>query len=258
MSVAALYDIHGNLPALESVLSEVKGLEVHRIVVGGDLAPGPMPRECLQMLLNLDMPVDFIYGNCDLAMVAIAEAKSDDEVGYWGTTGGGPLPERFRPDFRWSAQDVAPLVPVIKTWPMTLSLTIDGLGKVLFCHGTPRSELEIMTRITPAEKVLPLVEGLAESVIVCGHSHMQYDRMVGNKRVINSGSIGQPYGASGTHWLLLGPDIQLRRTNYDLESAAARIHATSYPGAEEFVQNLINPASEEDMHAVFTPWEVSG
>ena len=60
MRVAALYDIHGNLPALEAVLQDIRHAAVDQVVVGGDVLPGPMQRETLTSLLDLDVPVQFI------------------------------------------------------------------------------------------------------------------------------------------------------------------------------------------------------
>ncbi len=257
MRTAALYDIHGNLPALEAVLDEIRRADVDQIVVGGDVVPGPMPRETLQRLLGFDRPVHFILGNGELAMLAFLAAPTEDAVTYWGTTSGKPLPEQYRPGYRWSAQQLQPdYAPVLARWPKTLRLEVDGLGTVLFCHGTPRSETEIFTRLTPAERLGSLFDGLAVPVVVCGHTHMQFDRQVGGTRVVNAGSLGEPYGASGACWLLLGPDVQLRQTPYDLARAAERIEATAYPQAHEFVQGMLHPPSESEMLEMFTPWEV--
>ena len=70
MPVAALYDIHGNLPALEAVLEDATRAGADRVVVGGDVVPGPMPRETLVRLLDLDIPFQFIVGNGELAVLA--------------------------------------------------------------------------------------------------------------------------------------------------------------------------------------------
>jgi predicted phosphodiesterase len=257
MRVAALYDIHGNLPALEAVLEELRRADVDQIVIGGDVVPGPMPRETMRRLLDLDLPVHFLYGNGELAMLALLAAPHEGAVTYWGTTSGGPLPEQYRPAYRWTAQQLQPdYQPVLARWPKTLRLEIGHLGAVLFCHGTPRSETEIFTRLTPAERLVPLLDGLGVSLVVCGHTHMQFERQVGRTRVVNAGSVGEPYGAPGAHWLLLGPDIQLRQTPYDLVLAAERIVATPYPGAQAFVQDMLHPPSESEMLQVFTPWEL--
>jgi diadenosine tetraphosphatase ApaH/serine/threonine PP2A family protein phosphatase len=143
-------------------------------------------------------------------------------------------------------------------WPKTVRLKIGALGTVLFCHATPRSEIEVFTRLTPAERLAPLLDGLGVSVVVCGHTHMQFDRQVGRTRVINAGSVGEPYGKPGAYWLLLGPDIQFRQTPYDLKQAAERINTTAYPEVEEFVQGMQHPQSESEMLELFTPWELTG
>jgi len=178
--VAALFDIHGNLPALEAVLHEMRALGVDRVVVGGDVVPGPMPRECLERLLGLDLPVHFIHGNCELSALAQMSAARTGAVTYWGTTSGRPLPEADQIIMKWTALLLQPeYETVLASWPKTMRLSIDGLGEVLFCHGTPRSETEIFTRLTPEKPLLPLFEGLGVSVVVCGHTHMQFRRPSG-------------------------------------------------------------------------------
>lgn len=102
MRVAALYDIHGNLPALEAVLREVRDAEVDVVVIGGDVLPGPMPREALQTLLNLDFPTHFIVGNGELAVLAQIGVDDPKAVTYWGTTSGEPLPARLQDLVRWT------------------------------------------------------------------------------------------------------------------------------------------------------------
>ena len=264
MRVAALYDIHANLPALEAVLQDLRQAGVDQVLVGGDVVPGPMPRETLRRLLNLEVPVSFIHGNGELAMLAQIRAErsrstaatDESRVTYWGTVSGAPPPEPVRVIYRWTAQQLKPdFEPVLASWPRTLRLEVDGLGDVLFCHATPRSETELFTRLTPEERILPLFEALGASVVVCGHTHMQFDRMVGTTRVVNAGSVGEPIGEPGACWLLLGPDVQLRRTPYDLSEAAKRIRATDYPQAAEFAQEVLEPPSEADTLKLYTEWE---
>ncbi len=247
MRVAALYDIHGNLPALEAVLEQVRTAGVERIVIGGDVVPGPMPRETLERLLGLDLPVQFIHGNCERAVLAQLAAPDPESVTYWGTASGQPLPEPYRSSMRWSARQVADYESVLAGWPRTLRLEIGGLGPVLFCHGTPRSETEIFTRRTAESRLLPLFEGLGVSVVVCGHTHMQFDRRVGGTRVVNAGSVGMPFGKPGAFWALLGPDVELRRTGYDLLRTAERIRGISYPGAPDDARGILEPPSEAEM-----------
>lgn len=259
MRVAALYDIHGNLPALEAVLQDIRQADVDQIVVGGDVVPGPMPRETLRRLLDLDLPTHFIYGNGELAILAQMAGARTGSVTYWGTTSGARPPESILEIYRWTAAQLRPeFEAVLARWPKTLQLEIDPLGQVLFCHSTPRSETEGFTRLTAEDRLLPLFEPLQVSVLVCGHTHMQFDRRVGRTRVVNAGSVGAPFGEPGAYWLLLGPDVQLRRTHYDLTQAAERIRGTEYPQADDFaVQSVLIPPSEEQMLEVFRPCELT-
>jgi len=172
-------------------------------------------------------------------------------VSYWGTTSGAPLPPPFREAMRWTAQQLPDYQQMLASWPKTVRLAIDGLGEVLFCHGTPRSETEGFTRLTPEEQLLPLFAELGAAVVVCGHTHMQFDRRIGNTRVVNAGSVGMPFGEPGAFWALLGPDVQLRHTAYDLAAAAARFRATAYPQAEVDAESLQHPPSEAAMLEIF-------
>jgi len=237
MRVAAIYDIHGNLPALEAVLGEIRAEGVDEIVVGGDVVPGPMPRETLARLLELDVPIHFIRGNGDRVVLNAMEGAEPGEV-----------PEPYRAGIHWAATEMRGYEPVLAGWPLTLALEIPGLGEVFFCHATPRSDSEIFTRRTPEARLVPVFDGVGAPLVVCGHTHMQLDRTVGPTRVVNAGSVGMPFGEPGAYWLLLGPGVELRHTRYDLEAAAARIRATAYPEAEAFAaRNVLQPPTEADM-----------
>jgi predicted phosphodiesterase len=252
MRVAALYDIHGNLPALEAVLRDVGQAGADQIVVGGDVVPGPMPRETLRRLVELDLPVHFIHGNCELAVLAQMAAGQTGSVDYWGTASGRPLPEPLQEGMRWTAQQLGTeYQAVLARWPRTVRLDIPGLGNVLFCHSTPRSETEIFTRLTAEERLLPIFDELEASMAVCGHTHMQFDRMIGRTRVVNAGSVGMPFGDPGAFWALLGPDVQLRRTSYDLARAAELIRDTPYPQARDDSESILHPPSEHEMLEVY-------
>jgi len=243
MRVAAIYDIHGNLPALEAVLHEISQRKVDQIVVGGDVLPGPMPTETIERLRNLDAPAHFIYGNGEVAVLQQMAGKEPASV-----------PQTFRPIIRWTAEQLHPEHQQwLSTWPKTVTLEIAGLGSVLFCHASPQNENDIFTRLTPDNHLLPLFEGLDSATVVCGHTHVQFDRKIGPTRVVNAGSVGMPFGKPGAHWLLLGPDIQFRYTAYDLAHAAERVRSTDYPQAEDFVaRNILNPPTEQEMLKIFS------
>lgn len=247
MRAAAIYDIHGNLPALEAVLRDVRQAGVDHVVVGGDVVPGPMPRETLACLLGLDLPVQYIQGNGESAVLAQRAGREP-----------GNLPEQAREAIRWTAQQLHPEDERrLAGWPPTLRLAIHGSGEVLFCHATPRSDTEVFTRLTPEERLVPVFAGLDVPMVICGHTHMQFDRTVGGVRVVNAGSVGMPFGEPGAYWLLLGPDVQLRHTPYDLARAAGRVRATTYPQAEEFAaRDVLRPRSEQEVLELFTKIEL--
>src|SRR5262249_57578250 len=115
---------------------------------------------------------------------------------------------------------------------------------------------EVFTRLTPEDRLIPVFEGLNTPLVVCGHTHMQFDRMVGRVRVVNAGSVGMPYGEAGAYWLLLGPSIQFRQSRYDLRQAAPRILATDYPQAQDFAAHtVVQPPAEAEALDVFSPME---
>ena len=242
MRVAALYDIHGNLPALEAVLAELRVAGVDRVVVGGDVLPGPMPAACLDALSALDVPVAYLFGNGERDVLAVR---------------GGSMPARVPPAFHETMRWVMAALPAdsldfLATWPRTVRVTSSTLGEVLFCHATPADENRIFTRSTDEQRLRPEFEGADAELVVCGHTHMQFERTISIDdgravRIVNAGSVGMPFGEPGAYWALLGKDVELRRTVYDVEAAQQAISATEYPADLD----LLHPPSETDMLNVF-------
>jgi putative phosphoesterase len=245
--IAALYDIHGNLPALEAVLDDVRCADVDHILIGGDVLPGPMPRETLDRLLALNTPASFIMGNGDRETLATRHGTISPMI-----------PAFFHEAMRWNAAQLTDDDErVIERWPLTLQMRLDGVGEVLFCHATPRNDVEIFTEATSDEKLRPIFDPVRVDVIVCGHTHMQFDRMVGCTRVINAGSVGMPFEGPGAYWLLLGPGVDLRRTAYDLPAAADRVRRTAYPQAEQCANsNILTTPARQSMVEAFAKAEL--
>jgi predicted phosphodiesterase len=216
LQVAALYDVHGNLPALDAVLAEV---DADVILVGGDVVAGPWPAETLARLRSLDGDVRFIRGNADRELAKRTEGRAPPH-----------LLEFVRE--RLSADDLA----FLGSLPLTETIDVDGLGEVLFCHATPRTDEEIFTRISPEASWGVALDGVVAGVVVCGHTHMQFDRPIGDVRLINAGSVGMPYEQEpGAYWALLGPEVELRRTVYEPGDLAASGWPDPWPelGPEE-------------------------
>ena len=233
MRVAALYDVHGNLPALEAVLAEAAGEGVETIVCGGDVVGGPFPAEVLDRLAALP-GARFVRGNADREVL-----EGTDEYGIdWEVERTRLGPERLA---------------LVRSWPLTTELDVDGLGRALFCHAVPSSEDPIFTRITPDDDVIRLVGDMDANLLVVGHTHVQFDRLLrSGLRVVNAGSVGMPYeGRRGAFWAVLGPDVELRCTEYDVDGAAALVRASGAQGADDHARRLLDPPDPDDATSHF-------
>jgi putative phosphoesterase len=245
MKIAALYDIHGNLPALEAVLAELEDVRPDLIVLGGDIVSGPLPRQTLERLNLPDERVRSIRGNADREVVAA----------FNGLPFGPEMPEEVREITRWTAQQLEQSQrDFLAQLPEQITIYIEGLADVLFCHATPRNDEEIFTPITPQERLNTIFSGVKQSIVICGHTHMQFERRAEGIRIVNAGSVGMPYAQQpGAYWLLLGPEgYEFRRTAYDPVEAAQRIRSSNYPQAREFAEeNVLKVPTAEEAMEVF-------
>jgi predicted phosphodiesterase len=223
-SVAVLCDIHGNRLALDAVLADLGSAPPDAVVIGGDVAAGPQPVEVLARLRELPWPVHWLRGNADRIVVQ----------GYDGTM---PPELRDHPLYvadAWTATHLSCADrDFLATLPPMLRLDVEGLGEVLFCHGTARSDEERVTIFTPEARLARILEEAGAPLVVAGHTHRQFDRTAAGRRMVNAGSVGRPYEREpGAYWLRLGPSVELQRTSYDTEAAAAHFAALGYPAAD--------------------------
>jgi putative phosphoesterase len=239
MRAAVISDIHGNLPALDAVLCDVDEAGVDLILVGGDVANGPMPRETIDRLMALGDRARYVRGNGDRELVACFDGVPPD----------ADRPEVVHRVITWCATQIdRPHRDFLDEFEQSLVVELTGLGPVLCCHATPASDMDVFTTRSPDEEVRALFSGICQRVAVCGHTHMQFERRVDGLRIVNAGSVGMAYeDRPGAYWALLGPDAELRRTDYDLEAAAALVRATGYPNAAYFAdRNVLNPPSRTE------------
>ncbi len=245
MRVAALCDIHGNLPALKAVLSEVTLARVDAVVIGGDVAAGPLPRETVDQTMALGERGRYVRGNADREVVDAYDQgrRSPDEERGPAERAAAFAAARLTRGHRDFLADFSP----------TVVLEIDGLGPAVFCHGSPRSDTEIITTATADERLRGILSAVTQGIVVGGHTHRQFDRQIGKHRFVNAGSVGAPYeGRPGAYWAVLGPDVSFRRTPYDIADAAEQLRATEYPDVEELLrETLLDPVDPDEVAAFF-------
>jgi putative phosphoesterase len=238
--VAALYDIHGMLEPLEAVLRELEAEQVDAIVIGGDAISGPQPLEANARLRELELPVHWIRGNGERALGPDAEdaVMGDESAGESLAFTASHFSEEQRRE--------------LSSLPERVTLDIDGLGETLFCHASPRNDLDIVTALTPEDRLRVLLDGVSQDVVVAGHTHMQFDRVVDGIRWINPGSVGMPYeGNVAAFWGIFGPGVELRRTEFDVDRAAEALLASGWPEAEPFVAENLRAAPTREETAAF-------
>jgi predicted phosphodiesterase len=241
--VAVLSDVHGNPAALEAVLRDVEREQPDAIVFGGDLVSGPFPRDTLELLMPLE-GASFVRGNGDREVVAAFESDlefddAEEQPARRSASWVAPQLTREQRDFVAAFRD-------------TVTVDVDGLGETLFCHGSPRSDEEVITHLTPEERLREFLAGTQQRIVVCGHTHMQFERVVDGTRVLNAGSVGMPYqGERGAFWLLLGPEVDFRRAEYDIDAFVDRLRAADYYDADELATILQRPYSADGVAAFF-------
>lgn len=244
--VAVLSDIHGVLPVLEAVLAEPDVVSADLIVITGDHAAGPQPVAVLERLLALGDHVLLVRGNADRELATLAAA---------GPSAAGSA----HPVDLWAARQLSPKhVELLAGLPHPVTLEVDGFGPVLFCHGTPRDDEEVVLVDTRLERWAAVFADLKEDVqtVVCGHTHMPFVRMVDRRIVVNSGSVGMPYGRAGGSWALLRDGaVTLRHTEIDVAAAITSVvDHSDYPDRLEWAQEYIAATnSDADALTAFSP-----
>jgi diadenosine tetraphosphatase ApaH/serine/threonine PP2A family protein phosphatase len=201
MTLAVLYDIHGNLPALEAVLADCG---VDRFLLGGDYALfGPFPEETVARLRSLGDGATWIRGNVDRWCFDPGSAPSDDVLR-------GAISD---------CRGVLGTPAVEELGRLDEQLVLDGTR---FCHASPLSDLRSFTP-EAGEDEDELVAGVRERRIVFGHTHLPFRRVIDDGvELVNPGSVGFPWdGDSRAAYALIHDDgaVEHRRVEYDREAS---------------------------------------
>lgn len=224
MKLAVLSDVHGNFRALEAVILDAKTLGVDHILFLGDLVfMGLDPQPCFDLLMA-NKPLVTIKGNTDALIEGIkATNPKTDEEKIWRKF------VRYT-DIRLKPESKS----VIKGWPIMQKGEI-GNDPFIFCHGSPYSYNEAITKdVDPKSELYAKLMAEDASVILCGHTHVPADFMLGNKRIINPGAVGYSFDGD-LHASYAFLDIHsnkitatIRRIEYDREIYIQEIRHASH------------------------------
>jgi predicted phosphodiesterase len=234
--ILGLYDIHGNPDALDAVLADPRAAHPDAVVVGGDVVPGAFAGAALDRLdalsRSLDGAVHWVRGNGEREVAAAMD----------GGERSGETPEAGD-DADLMAAFTAAQLGAERAAPLgdlPLTVTVDG---VLFCHATPRSDEEMVTRISTPDRWAEVLSEVEAGLVVAGHTHQQDDRVVGGVRFVNAGSVGLPYEGDGdARWLWIEDGVpELRRTRYDAVAAGRRMRDACAALADSVDASLIEP-----------------
>jgi putative phosphoesterase len=231
--VAVIADVHGNVPALRAVLDEIRRAAPDLVVSLGDVTWGAQPEETRVLLESLELPSIFVSGNGERALRELRDGRQASARECW-------MRDHHSPD----------TYAFLDTFVDSAVVTVAGLGAVRFCHGSPRSDIELVTPETPAARMRALTHGISEKVLLTGHTHLQFDREVAGMRSINPGSVGMPYHElPGVFWAMLGPDVDLRRTEYELEDTIRAYERSGDPSTKEIIEVLRTPPTPAEVIA---------
>lgn len=239
--IVVLYDIHGNFPALESVMNEIQD-DVDHLVIGGDVILGPMSNECLDLLKESTVPLNCIKGNCETAVLNYL----DDQ----------PLPAlqpQVMEEIKWTAHHISTdHLRWTRSWPENFIYTHPTAGKISFYHSAPGDENAIFTEETKEDILDMLFQNDHSNIIICGHTHIPFDKKLKNKRIVNAGSVGMSFNGPGAQYLTINSGINFICTNYNTHRASEFFRQTTYPNVSNFINNFIlNQPKKEAMLTIY-------
>jgi putative phosphoesterase len=226
MLLAAFSDIHANKHALDAVLEDLHLRSLDQVVCLGDLVGyGAFPNETIERVRAANIPT--LMGNYD---EGVGFDKEECGCAY---TDPADI-ERGDRSLRWTQRVVT---SENKAWLRALprEMRFNIAGKSILCvHGSPRRINEYLYEDRPERSLLRMFRGLGADVILCGHTHLPYQRRLEEMELINVGSAGRPKDGDlrAVYTLVeIGPDVRTTfpRVSYDVEAAARAIEATELP-----------------------------
>ncbi|MCB9450742.1 MAG: metallophosphoesterase family protein [Anaerolineaceae bacterium] len=229
-------DIHGNLPALEAVFQDMESRGLSNLYCLGDLVGyGTFPNEIVQMIRERDIPT--LIGNYDQGV-----GNNSDDCGCAYKLEADK--KRGEQSIAWTnAHTTDDNKAYLRSLVASIPVQLGGL-KVLLVHGSPRKVNEYLFEDRPDDYFERIMNGVEADVLVCGHTHLPYHKILPSGRhIINAGSVGKPkdHNPDACYVTLAVTDGQLQvdfiRVPYDVERAAAAIEAADGM-PNEFAQML--------------------
>lgn len=234
-SVAVLSDVHANVHALWAVLAELERAPVELVVFSGGITWGPFPRETVDTIRALPVPVVLVRGNTDRAVLELAA--------------GTRAPRSARD--RWMVDNHRPEdLEWLRGAVFEVDVDVAGVGVVRICHGSPRADTEVLTQETPRARLSAACAGVTADVLVTGHTHLQFDRALPGSpaRHVSPGSVGLPChdGRPGAHWLRIDGTFDFAVTAYDLETHLLALAGTDDPQRDAVAALLCAPPTPRE------------
>jgi putative phosphoesterase len=193
MKIAVLSDVHGNMPALEAVISAIEDQEIESIIVAGDLIGGPNPNETIELLQSLGCIL--IVGNMDLNLLKLARGKGPKEWYSFKQYG----------DLRWTNEHIKPeVLDFLESLPEQQVIPIKKDMSIRVVHGSPRSPYEAIFPDRDPDVLNAVIQEMQEQVLVCGHIHVPWKKTIEGKLIFNPGAVSAPLnGHAGAHYAIL-------------------------------------------------------
>jgi diadenosine tetraphosphatase ApaH/serine/threonine PP2A family protein phosphatase len=219
--LALLYDVHGNLTALDAVIDDARGAGVEGFILGGDYAMvGAHPAETVARLKELE--AEWIRGNTERWVADKSETPDDPFI--------KAVCEYARSQL--GAEEATRLNSLRETLRNR---------QTLFCHASPLSDMETFAP-DPVDGEEELLAGAGEPMIVFGHSHLQFTRNLGDRTLVNPGSVGLPLDGDPRAAYALWDGAQsfdLRRVEYDRDGYVGEVRSRMSPILGQHAETVI-------------------
>lgn len=244
MRVALLADIHGNLPALDTVLSDLSRETIDQIICLGDVAIfGPQPRAALARVRSLDCPV--VMGNTDAWVLNPSPHPVPDEESAY-----------FNALELWGAEQLAAEDrDFIRTFQSTVHLELGDGATLLGYHGSPDSFNDRIVATTPDDELAAMFAGQRATIMAGGHTHTPLVRRYQESLIVNPGSVGLPwvkfagsnvYPAWAEYAIIIVDEgrvgVELRRTAYDLSALRTAVFESGMPHSDWWLGDWVDAA----------------